>query len=51
MERNQTGSGIILSLESRVRVQRGNGSSAGLFFVGLKSAIHTKQREDIKAEF
>ena len=41
MERNQIGSGIILSLESRVRVQRRNGSSETLFFVGLKSMKYT----------
>lgn len=51
MERNQIGSGTILSLESRVRVQRRNGSSETLFFVGLKSMKYPLNKANIKAEF
>ena len=43
-----TRQGVVSScLESRVRVQRGNGSSAGLFFVGLKSMQYTLSKGKI----
>lgn len=47
MESNQIGNGKIISPESRVRVQRRDGSSETLFLVGLSSMQYTLNKEEM----